>query len=97
MPAQPFGYYEIVYILFPGILEAMMAMTLTRVLTMRSNTAFYVVYAIDFIADAILIESIYIAPFIAVPMLIVLIIEMLIVTGRRRRKKAAMEALKREV
>lgn len=49
------------------------------------------------IADAILIESIYIAPFIAVPMLIVLIIEMLIVTGRRRRKKAAMEALKREV
>ena len=49
------------------------------------------------IADAILIESIYIAPFIAVPMLIVLIIEMLIVTGRRRRKKAAVEALKREV
>ena len=49
------------------------------------------------IADAILIESVYIAPFIAVPMLIVLIIEMLIVTGRRRRKKAAMEALKREV
>ena len=49
------------------------------------------------IADAILIESIYIAPFIAVPMLVVLIIEMLIVTGRRRRKKAAMEALKREV
>ena len=49
------------------------------------------------IADAILIESVYIAPFIAVPMLIVLIIEMLIVTGRRRRKKAAVEALKREV
>lgn len=49
------------------------------------------------IADAILIESVYIAPFIAVPMLVVLIIEMLIVTGRRRRKKAAMEALKREV
>lgn len=49
------------------------------------------------IADAILIESVYIAPFIAVPMLVVLIIEMLIVTGRKRRKKAAMEALKREV
>ena len=49
------------------------------------------------IADAILIESVYIAPFIAVPMLVVLIIEMLIVTGRRRRKKAAVEALKREV
>lgn len=49
------------------------------------------------IADAILIESIYIAPFIAVPMLVVLIIEMLIVTGRKRRKKAAVEALKREV
>ena len=49
------------------------------------------------IADAILIESVYIAPFIAVPLLLVLIIEMLIVTGRRRRKKAAVEALKREV
>ena len=49
------------------------------------------------IADAILIESVYIAPFIAVPIMIVLILEMLIVTGRRRRKKAAVETLKQEV
>jgi len=49
------------------------------------------------IADAILIESFYIAPFIAVPIMIVLILEMLIVTGRRRRKKAAVETLKQEV
>lgn len=49
------------------------------------------------IADAILIESIYIAPFIAVPILIILIFEMLIVTGRRRRRRQAVEALKQEV
>lgn len=49
------------------------------------------------IADAILIESIYIAPFIAIPIIIILIIEMLIVTGRRRRKKAAVDTLKKEV
>ena len=56
MPAQPFGYYEIVYILFPGILEAMMAMTLARVLTMRSNAALYAIYAIDFVVNAVLRE-----------------------------------------
>ncbi len=49
------------------------------------------------IADAILIESVYIAPFIAVPILIVLIIEMLIVTGRRKKRNAAVETLKNEV
>lgn len=49
------------------------------------------------IADAILIESIYIAPFIAGPIIIILIIEMLIVTGRRRKKKDAVDALKKEV
>jgi sortase A len=48
------------------------------------------------IADAIMIESVYIAPFIAVPMLIVLIFEMLVMTGRRRRKNAAMAMLKEE-
>ena len=49
------------------------------------------------IADAITIESIYIAPFIAVPMLVILILEMLIVTGRRRKRKLAAQALKQEV
>ena len=48
-------------------------------------------------SDAILIESIYIAPFIAGPIIIILIIEMLIVTGRRRKKKDAVDALKKEV
>ena len=38
------------------------------------------------IADAMQIESIYIAPFMAVPMLIILVIGMYMYTGRRRRR-----------
>ena len=47
------------------------------------------------IADAMQIESIYIAPFIAVPILVLLVIMMLIHTGQSgRRKKSAQKVMK---
>lgn len=43
------------------------------------------------VADATQIESIYIAPFIAAPLLVLLIIAMLIATGIRKRSREAIE------
>ena len=44
------------------------------------------------IADAMQIETIYIAPFLAVPILILLVIGMFILTGRQQRRKRQVKA-----
>ena len=47
------------------------------------------------IADAMQIESIYIAPFLAVPILIILIISMIMITGKqKRRNRQVRETMK---
>ena len=49
------------------------------------------------IADALQIEPVYIAPFLAVPILILLLIIMFIVTGRHSRRKKFYETVARKV
>ena len=46
----------------------------------------------DVIADAIQLEPVYIAPFIAVPVLLAMMIGVFVITGRRRRKHEAAVA-----
>ena len=49
------------------------------------------------IADALQIEPVYIAPFLAVPILILLLIIMFIVTGRHSRRRKYFDAIARKV
>ena len=64
--------YMLIRILLSGILQAIYAITMTRALTMRSNTAYYAIVAIFFAADTImrnvgaasLFRTIFIGPFV---------------------------------
>lgn len=50
----------------------------------------------DVIADAMQIEPVYIAPFVAAPILLLLILMLLLRTGRRRRKRSPMASYMQE-
>lgn len=64
--------YMLIRIILSGILQAIYAITMTRALTMRSNTAYYAIVAIFFAADTImrsvgvasLFRTIIVGPFI---------------------------------